>query len=1079
MTSGGKKDPTYVEDVFSTTLYKGTGSSGLNVTNGIKLGNANAGNSVNFDGTGDYLLTNSSSDYTFGTGDFTVEHWIYTDFTYTGNAAQIIDGRDFGAIGDSNWATSITSSNEYRFFAVTPGAGGANRITNNTTLSANAWHHIALVRSSGTTKMYIDGVQQSQTFTDANNYNNTTLTFGIHGPNRSSFPFNGNLSDVRITKGQALYTSNFTPSTKSLTTTSQGATASNVKLLCCNTNILTASPGTITSGGNVSAQGFGRFTGIGGEGGMVWAKSRSNADSYWIVDTVRGLDKSIKSNSNAANNTASGQISSFNNGSFTLGNNNQGQNYSGFNYSSWTFRKQKGFFDIVTYTGDGASSKTISHSLGSIPGVIMVKRTDAVGNWVVYHTRLGNDKILYLDTSDSAPTNMDQFDKTDPTASTFTVEHTGSGGNDINVNNATYVAYLFAGGASTDSTARSVEFDESSTEYLSVPTSTDFDFGSGDFTIECWCKGKPTGDATFVNISNGNAASNSAWILYLYQGKLWFGITENTGWDHSVQGTTLIQDKQWHHIAATREGNTFKIWVDGLEEGSFTYSGSIPTSTRNLEIGTQNGSYLYDGHISNVRVVKGTALYTTSFRAPTKPLAAITNTKLLCCNNSSITGATVTPGTITENGTPTASTDSPFDDLSGYKFGEEGDQNIIKCGSYVGDSAANHEIYVGWEPQWWLVKNITDNSSNWQLLDSMRGWISDGNDQYFAPNNNSAESAFNFGNPTPRGFNLSNASSNWQNELGKTYIYIAIRRPDSLVAKPAEVGTDVFSMVMSTASATIPAFYSGFPVDFSMAKQPAATTTWYQQARLLGLNHLVSSSTAAQSGMSWGPWDSNVGWGISFNVYHQSWMWKRGAGFDVVTYRGTGANRLQAHGLGRVPEMVTCKKRSSTQNWYTYHFGLNGGTNPQLKTVMWNSADAQDNTAFTFNNTAPTSTVFSLGSDDACNGNGDTYIALLFASVEGISKLGYYDGSNSEQTITTGFQPRFVIIKCSTAAEGWVVLDTLRGWGAGDDKALRLDINSAQGTDPYGAPTSTGFTLVGNWNIVNQSGKKYIYYAHA
>ena len=102
MTSGGKKDPTYVEDVFSTYLYTGDCQSSRPISNGIKLSNNNAGNSVYFDGTGDYLLTNSSSDYTFGTGDFTVEHWLYTDFTFTGNAAQLIDARDFGASGDSN-----------------------------------------------------------------------------------------------------------------------------------------------------------------------------------------------------------------------------------------------------------------------------------------------------------------------------------------------------------------------------------------------------------------------------------------------------------------------------------------------------------------------------------------------------------------------------------------------------------------------------------------------------------------------------------------------------------------------------------------------------------------------------------------------------------------------------------------------------------------------------------------------------------------------------------------------------------------------------------------------------------------
>ena len=194
-----------------------------------------------------------------------------------------------------------------------------------------------------------------------------------------------------------------------------------------------------------------------------------------------------------------------------------------------------------------------------------------------------------------------------------------------------------------------------SSQYLYVPTSTDFDFGSGNFTVECWVKGTTNSDAGFVNISNASAGSNSAWILYQYQGKIWFGITENTGWDHSQGGTISLIDGDWHHIAATREGNTFKMWVDGVFDGSFDYSGSIPTSTRRLEIGTQNASYLYTGQISNVRVVKGTAVYTSNFTVPTEPLTEIGGTVLLCCNQGSATAATKTPGAITANGDPTCS----------------------------------------------------------------------------------------------------------------------------------------------------------------------------------------------------------------------------------------------------------------------------------------------------------------------------------------------------------------------------------------------------------------------------------------
>ena len=107
---------------------------------------------------------------------------------------------------------------------------------------------------------------------------------------------------------------------------------------------------------------------------------------------------------------------------------------------------------------------------------------------------------------------------------------------------------------------------------------------------------------------------------------------------------------------------------------------------------------------------------------------------------------------------------------------------------------------------------------------------------------------------------------------------------------------------------------------------------------------------------------------------------------------------------------------------------------------------------------------------------------MLFASVDGISKCGYYDGSASEVTITTGFQPRFVIIKeTTTSGYPWIALDTTRGWGSGNDQWLQLNATDAQVSFDQGAPTSTGFTVpAGSQSIyVNAANRKYIYYAHA
>jgi len=164
-----------------------------------------------------------------------------------------------------------------------------------------------------------------------------------------------------------------------------------------------------------------------------------------------------------------------------------------------------------------------------------------------------------------------------------------------------------------------------------------------------------------------------------------------------------------------------------------------------------------------------------------------------------------------------------------------------------------------------------------------------------------------------------------------------------------------------------------------------------------------------------------------------------------------------------------------------YHKGLNGGTTPQNYFLSLNGTGAESTNANTWNNTAPTSTHFTVG-----NGGNDaevslaahTYIAMLFASIPGVSKCGFYDGSSSSQTITTGFQPRFLIIKDRTGSGNWFVLDTTRGWGSGNDNYLALDSNAAQAATDFGAPTSTGFTLVSGGGY-NANGSSYIYYAHA
>ena len=822
---------------------------------------------------------------------------------------------------------------------------------------------------------------------------------------------------------------------------------------------------------------------LSGEGGMTWIKART-ADSHALFDTSRGVTKGISSNTDGTESTDTDSLTSFNSNGFSLGTGytNFATNLNNFNYSSWSFRKAKGFFDVVTYTGTGTSTNAdghldINHSLGSIPAMVIVKRTSGNSNWWVWHRNLDTNsaKAVFINSSNAADSNSGYWNGTAPTASQFTV------GEYANVSGSTYVAYLFAGGESDAATARSVALNGSSSWIHNNNSSSDFTMGTGDFTVECWAKMTDTKSnsgvchlsATAQGLSTSNPQND-------------IGIFQNSNvWKCWAAGSTRVTTIKpvvgvWTHLALVRHSGKTTLYVNG-EQGFDPVTDTSNYDDTYIAIGGYyDDNYLFKGRISNFRVVKGTAVYTSSFRPSTEPLTNITNTKLLCCNNSSVTGSTVTPSTL--NGeSSTASTDSPFDDPAGFIFGESGDQNVIKCGSYVGNgSSTGPEIFLGWEPQWVLTKGTAGDV--WYIFDSMRGLVTGGNDHTLSPDSNGAEDT---GGDrlslTPTGFKITNSNGDINGD-GYSYIYVAIRRPDGYVGKPAGAGTDVFAMTAGTSNSDVPGFVSGFPVDYYFIRPPASTSNWWSQARLTGTKTLKLDTNSAETTDTGIGFDFNNGahaWSGDLSSY-QSWMWKRHAGFDVVTYKGDGvAGRQIPHSLNAVPEMMWVKNRDTAgEDWIVYHKGLDGGNQPETHTLYLNRTWAEADTTSSWNDTAPTATHFTLGSGFAVNTNNTDNIAMLFASVDGISKVGYYTGTGADQTITTGFQPRFIFVKGTNGEYGFI-LDTTRGWGSGNDNYLIVESTAAQASADFGNPVSTGFFVKGTSSGTNTNNVNYVYYAHA
>ena len=810
---------------------------------------------------------------------------------------------------------------------------------------------------------------------------------------------------------------------------------------------------------------------LAGEGGLVWIKDRDAANNHVLFDTKRLPTQMLRLGGTTAGNedVGAGFWGAASNG-FTHG------NWDGIgqvkDYASWTFRNQDGFFKVIKWTGNGVSGRQIAHGLGSTPGFVMTKALDNSDGWRTLHS-WDFSKILYISNDSAGNGSSSQaFSGSVCDATYLTVTSDGS----INANGQEYIAYVFAGGPSSAATARSVDFDGSG-DYLTTNQSSDYAMGTGDFTVEGWFKiNSGSNFGIFMNNTAGLGGSYGLSLHYYSSYGLAF-YASGSKIDSNIQPTS----GQWFHAALVRNSGTTSLYYNGILTKSASDSTNY-TGEKFVIAGYESTSYLMNGSVSNFRVVKGTALYTSSFKPTYKPLTNITNTKLLCCNNSSVTGTTT--GTVTSSGDPTASTDSPFLDPDGYKFGDDGEQNLIKCGSYTGNTTTAPEINCGWEPSFIMIKCTSQGTTNWSMYDCIRGIVTGGNEHYLYPNLASVEYSADRLELTPTGFKVVTGGGVLTNVNGGNYIYIAIRRPDPLVGKPPSAGTDVFAMDTGNSSSTIPNYDSTFPVDWALMRQYASSDSWHSVARLTGTEYMFADTTAAGTPYSSFTMDSNLGWskGGGSSSY-QSWMWKRGAGFDVVTYGGNGVTgRRMPHSLGVAPEMMWVKRRNATEHWYVYHKGVNGGTNPADYMLYLDTDNVKMSHNPAWDSTVPTSTDFTLGADTAVNSGGTTqYVAMLFATVPGISKCGYYTGNGSSRTISdVGFLPRFIIFKRTDVTNNWIVLDTTRGWSSGNDAYMRLNTNNAQiSAMNFGEPTSTGFTLPDGNPMYNENNGNYIYYAHA
>ena len=222
-----------------------------------------------------------------------------------------------------------------------------------------------------------------------------------------------------------------------------------------------------------------------------------------------------------------------------------------------------------------------------------------------------------------------------------------------------------------------------------------------------------------------------------------------------------------------------------------------------------------------------------------------------------------------------------------------------------------------------------------------------------------------------------------------------------------------------------------------------------------------------------------------------SWNWYKDstAGFDIVSWAGNATNRTISHSLSAVPTMMIVKNRSAATSWIVYHH--KNTTAPQTDHLKLDTNDATSDDDSMWNDTAPTSSVLSLKTSTSVNGNSANYIGYIFTDIKGFSKSGSYIGNGAAAIgphIFLGFKPAFIIIKSSSNADDWRLVDNKRSTGSNGNPRDQHLFAHTTGTDSGSSSDgvedginflSNGFQIRQATNGYNGSGRTYIYMAWA
>jgi len=617
-----------------------------NTTQGTFTPFSQTGWSQYFTGTANSTVGFSAqSAFAFGTGDFTIEGWFYSNTTSTGRI--IVDFRPTSTNG-AYPQLSVSSTNTLDYFT------NSSTVITGGSVAANSWNHFALSRVSGSSRLFLNGGQVGSTYTDSTNYLVGTgrPQFGNNGFSDGNY-WSGYMSNIRIIKGQGLFNGTFTPSTSPLTTTAVGATGSGaassitgtVSLLFMQSNrfvdVSNATTINFASGFTGSIQSFSPFAptaaydaavvgGSGyfdGTGDYLSAASNAafavGANTNFTIEAWIYLTSAASSNVIYQTRVSGGLTIGFNAGALFIAHDGVA-NVATYTYSppinTWihiaAVRNGTGTNNTVLYV-NGVSVGTGSDNGAYAQGAVYISYNQSVPGWFfpgyISGLRFVNGSAVYTAafTPPTAP----------PTAITNTqllLSCTNAGiydaasKNDLETVGNAQVSTTQAKFGTT-----SMAFDGTG-DYLVEPTNVNYGYGTGDFTIEFWVYfNNVTSNQTVVsNLSSASSVNPHLYIDGVSNTLRYF--TNNA--DRIT--SSALSSGQWYHITICRSGSSTKLFINGTQSGSTYTDANNYGASAPLGIGTywSAGSPVttltLNGYIDEVRISKY-ARYTANFTAPT------------------------------------------------------------------------------------------------------------------------------------------------------------------------------------------------------------------------------------------------------------------------------------------------------------------------------------------------------------------------------------------------------------------------------------------------------------------------------